>query len=205
MRPPGRRGFYTSWIQTTATAGLLMSLLVILVTRGATGEATFAAWGWRIPFLGSVVLLAISLWIRLQLAESPAFAKMKAEGGGSRAPLTEAFGTWRNARIALTALFGVQMGQAVTFYTASFYSLFFLQSILMVDGYTTNLLVAYALALTSGFFVVFGLAVGSDRPQAGHDDGMPARRLHLLPDLPSDDGARPIRRWRARRRRCPSR
>ena len=154
--PPGRRGFYTSWIQTTATGGLLMSLLVILATRGVTGEATFAAWGWRIPFLVSVFLLGISLWIRLRLNESPAFVKMKAEGGISRAPLTEAFGTWRNARVALIALFGMQMGQAVTFYTASFYALFFLQSILMVDGYTTNLLVAYALVLTCGFFVVFG-------------------------------------------------
>ena len=154
--PPGRRGFYTSWIQTTATAGLLMSLLVILATRGATGEATFAAWGWRIPFLVSVLLLAVSLWIRLQLNESPAFAKMKAEGATSRAPLTEAFGNWKNARVALIALFGMQMGQAVTFYTASFYALFFLQSILMVDGYTTNLLIVYALVITCGFFVAFG-------------------------------------------------
>ena len=111
--PPGRRGFYTSWIQTTATGGLFLSLIVILVTRTFSGEAAFADWAWRIPFLVSVALLLISLWIRLQLNESPAFAKMKAEGTGSKAPLTEAFGNWRNGRIALLALFGLCMGQGV--------------------------------------------------------------------------------------------
>ena len=154
--PANRRGYYTAWIQTTAAVGLLMALLVILATRGSIGEGAFAAWGWRVPFLLSVVLLGISLWVRLQLAESPAFVKMKAEGATSRAPLKEAFGTWRNARVALIALFGVQMGQAVTFYTASFYALFFLQSILMVDGYTSNVLIVWALVLSGGFFVVFG-------------------------------------------------
>ena len=192
--PPGRRGFYTSWIQTDGGGG--PSDVAAGHPRHALARPArrrSAAWGWRIPFLVSVVLLAISLWIRLQLAESPAFAKMKAEGGTSRAPLTEAFGNWRNARIALTALFGVQMGQAVTFYTASFYALFFLQSILMVDGYTANLLVAYALVLSCGFFVVFGWL--SDR--VGRKPVMMAGCLLAVltfsPDLPADDAARQSR------------
>lgn len=154
--PQGRRGFYTSWIQTTATLGLFLSLLVILLTRTVTGEPAFAEWGWRVPFLVSVVLLAVSLWIRLQLSESPTFARMKAEGTGSKAPLREAFGTWRNGRVALLALFGLTMGQGVVWYTGQFYALFFLQSILKVDSYTANLLIAWALLLGAGFFVVFG-------------------------------------------------
>jgi MFS family permease len=154
--PRGRRGFYTSWIQTTATMGLFLSLLVILITRSATGEAAFADWSWRIPFLLSVLLLAVSLWIRLQLSESPAFVKMKAEGTGSKAPLSEAFGNWRNGRVALIALLGLTMGQGVVWYTGQFYALFFLQSILKVDGYTANLLIAYSLVLGAGFFVFFG-------------------------------------------------
>ena len=154
--PPGRRGFYTSWIQTTATLGLFLSLLVILGTRSIIGEPAFADWGWRIPFLVSALLLAISLWIRLQLNESPAFQRMKAEGTGSKAPLAEAFGQWRNARIAIIALFGLTMGQAVVWYTGQFYALFFLQSILKVDGFTANLLIAWALALGTGGFVLFG-------------------------------------------------
>src|SRR5690606_6789376 len=105
--PQGRRGFYTSWIQTTATMGLFLSLIVILFTRTLLGEAAFADWGWRIPFLISIVLLGISVWIRLQLQESPAFQKMKEEGTGSKAPLTEAFGQWKNAKIALIALLGL--------------------------------------------------------------------------------------------------
>jgi MFS family permease len=154
--PHGRRGFYTSWIQTTATLGLFLSLLVILVTRSMTGEAAFADWSWRIPFLMSVLLLAISLWIRLQLNESPAFTKMKDEGTRSKAPLTEAFGNWQNGKVALIALLGLTMGQGVVWYTGQFYALFFLQSILKVDGYTANLLIAWSLILGSGFFVVFG-------------------------------------------------
>ncbi|HYP58592.1 MAG TPA: MFS transporter, partial [Beijerinckia sp.] len=138
--PQNRRGFYTSWIQTTATLGLFLSLLVILATRTIYGEAAFATSGWRIPFLVSVVLLGISLWIRLQLSESPAFLKMKEDGTQSKAPLTEAFGQWSNAKIALLALLGLTMGQGVVWYTGQFYSLFFLQSILKVDGYTANLL-----------------------------------------------------------------
>lgn len=154
--PPGRRGFYTSWIQTTATLGLLLSLLVILVIRVNMGEADFAAWGWRIPFLLSIFLLAISVWIRLQMQESPAFKKMKEEGTGSKAPLTEAFGQWKNARIALIALFGLTMGQAVVWYTGQFYALFFIQSILKVDLYSANVLIAWALIVGTGGFIFFG-------------------------------------------------
>jgi MFS family permease len=154
--PAHRRGFYTSWIQTTATLGLFLSLLVILFTRAAIGEAAFSDWGWRIPFLVSALLLAVSLWIRLQLNESPAFQRMKAEGTGSKAPLTEAFGQWKNAKVALLALFGLTMGQAVVWYTGQFYALFFIQAILKVDGFTGNLLIAWALLLGTGGFVLFG-------------------------------------------------
>jgi MFS family permease len=154
--PHGKRGFYTSFIQTTATLGLFLSLLVILFTRSAVGEADFAAWGWRIPFLVSVVLLAISVWIRLRLNESPVFQKMKEEGKGSRAPLTEAFANWSNGKLVLLALLGGVMGQGVVWYTGQFYALFFLQSILKVDGYTANLLIAWSLLFGTGFFIVFG-------------------------------------------------
>jgi sugar transport protein len=154
--PQGKRGYYTSFIQTTATLGLFLSLLVILFTRTAIGEADFAAWGWRIPFLVSVVLLAISVWIRLRLNESPVFQKMKDEGKSSKAPLTEAFANWSNAKIVILALIGGTMGQGVVWYTGQFYALFFLQSILKVDGYTANLLIAWSLLLGTGFFIVFG-------------------------------------------------
>ncbi|WP_235907535.1 MFS transporter [Siccirubricoccus phaeus] len=154
--PHGRRGFYTSFIQITATAGLFLSLLVILFTQLAVGDAAFRAWGWRIPFLVSILLLGISVWIRLQMEESPAFQRMKAEGTHSKAPLTEAFGQWKNAKIALLALLGLVMGQAVVWYTGQFYALFFMGSVLKVDAYTTNLLIAWALLLGSGGFVLFG-------------------------------------------------
>ena len=154
--PPGRRGFYTSWIQTTATLGLLLSLIVILGIRVNMGEQEFQAWGWRIPFLASIVLLAISVWIRLQMQESPAFKKMKEEGTGSKAPLSEAFGQWKNAKIALLALFGLTMGQAVVWYTGQFYALFFIQSILKVDLYSANVLIAWSLILGTAGFIVFG-------------------------------------------------
>ncbi len=154
--PHGRRGFYTSWLQTTATLGLLLSLVVILFFRSLLGEEDFALYGWRFPFLGSFVLLAISLWIRIQLSESPAFQRMKARGGVSKAPLTEAFGSWTNFKIALLALFGLIAGQAVVWYAGQFYALFFLQSILGVDGYTSSLLVAWALLFGALFFVFFG-------------------------------------------------
>ena len=154
--PQGRRGFYTSWIQTTATLGLFLSLLVILVVRSSVSEDAFADWAWRIPFLISAVLLGISVWIRLQLAESPAFKRMKEEGTQSKAPLAEAFGQWRYAKIALIALFGLTAGQAVVWYTGQFYALFFLQSILKVDGYSANLLIAWSLLIGTGGFVFFG-------------------------------------------------
>jgi MFS family permease len=154
--PMGKRGYYTSFIQTTATLGLFLSLLVILFTRTALGEPAFAAWGWRIPFLVSVVLLGISVWIRLRLNESPVFQKMKDEGKSSKAPLTEAFANWSNAKIVIIALIGGVMGQGVVWYTGQFYALFFMQSILKVDGYTANLLIAWSLLLGTGFFVVFG-------------------------------------------------
>ncbi|MBR1220976.1 MHS family MFS transporter [Bradyrhizobium sp. U87765 SZCCT0131] len=154
--PHGKRGFYTSFIQTTATLGLFLSLLVILFTRTFTGETDFAAWGWRIPFLVSVLLLGVSVWIRMRLNESPVFQRMKEEGKTSKAPLTEAFGTWSNAKIVILALIGLTMGQAVIWYTGQFYALFFLQSILKVDGYTANLLIAWSLLLGTGFFLFFG-------------------------------------------------
>lgn len=154
--PMGKRGYYTSFIQTTATLGLFLSLLVILFTRSALGEAEFAKWGWRIPFLVSVLLLGISVWIRLRLNESPVFQKMKDEGKGSKAPLTEAFANWSNAKIVILALIGGVMGQGVVWYTGQFYALFFMQSILKVDGYTANLLIAWSLLFGTGFFVVFG-------------------------------------------------
>src|SRR5262249_9606220 len=143
-------------IQTTATLGLFLSLIVILFTRTILGEAEFAAWGWRIPFLLSVVLLGVSVIIRLKLNESPVFQKMKEEGKGSKAPLTEAFANWANAKLVILALVGGVMGQGVVWYTGQFYALFFLQSILKVDGYTANLLIAWSLLLGTGFFIVFG-------------------------------------------------
>jgi MFS family permease len=154
--PNNRRGFYTSWIQTTATLGLLLSLMVILSIRMYLGEAEFAAWGWRVPFLGSIFLLAISVWIRLQMKESPAFQKMKEEGTQSKAPLSEAFGQWKNGKIVLIALFGLVVGQAVVWYTGQFYALFFLQAILKVDLLTANVLIAWSLIIGTGGFLVFG-------------------------------------------------
>ncbi|MGV2050577.1 MFS transporter [Agrobacterium sp. 22-209-1] len=154
--PNGRRGYYTSWIQTTATLGLFLSLVVILGVQFALGKEAFAAWGWRIPFLVSVLLLGVSVWIRLKMNESPAFKKMKEEGKTSKAPLSEAFGQWKNAKIAIIALIGAVIGQAVVWYTGQFYALFFLQSILKVDGQSANIMVAIALVLGTSFFVIFG-------------------------------------------------
>ena len=154
--PANRRGFFTSWIQTTATLGLLLSLMVILSVRTIVGEKDFADWGWRIPFLLSIFLLAISVWIRLQMEESPAFKKMKEEGTSSKAPISEAFGNWRNGKFALIALFGLVAGQAVVWYTGQFYALFFLQTILRVDMFTANVLIAWSLILGTGGFIVFG-------------------------------------------------
>ncbi len=154
--PHGSRGAYTSWIQTTATLGLFLSLLVILACRMALGTEAFEAWGWRIPFLVSLLLLGISVWIRLALDESPVFKAMKAEGTRSKAPLTESFGRWANLRIVLLALFGLTAGQAVVWYTGQFYTLFFLTQTLKVDPATANILVAVSLLLATPFFVVFG-------------------------------------------------
>ncbi len=154
--PHGRRGYFTSWIQTTATLGLFLSLVVILLVQFAVGKEAFAAWGWRVPFLLSCVLLGVSVWIRLKMNESPAFKKMKEEGKGSKAPLTEAFGQWRNAKIALLALFGAVVGQAVVWYSGQFYALFFLQNILKVDGQAANIMVAASLLIGTSFFVFFG-------------------------------------------------
>ncbi|MBS7704083.1 MFS transporter [Chelatococcus asaccharovorans] len=154
--PQNRRGFYTSWIQTTATVGLFLSLIVILVLRLSMSTEAFNDWGWRVPFLVSILLLGVSIWIRLQLQESPAFVKMKEEGTGSKAPLTEAFGKWKNAKIALIALFGGTAGQAVVWYTGQFYALFFLTQTLKIDGTTANILIALALLIGTPFFIVFG-------------------------------------------------
>jgi MFS family permease len=154
--PVGRRGFYTSWIQTTATLGLLLSLMIILTIRLWLGEKDFADYGWRIPFLLSVFLLAISVWIRLQMNESPAFRRMKEEGKGSKAPLSEAFGQWKNLKVVIFALLGLVAGQAVVWYTGQFYALFFLQAILKVDLFTANILIAWSLILGTGGFIVFG-------------------------------------------------
>ncbi len=154
--PPGKRGLYTSWIQTTATFGLFLSLIVIIAVRTHLGEPAFKAWGWRVPFLVSVVLLGVSLWIRLRLNESPVFQKMVDEGTTSKAPLTESFGKWPNLKLVLLALAGLTAGQAVVWYTGQFYALFFLEKTLKVDGVLTNELVAAALLLGTPFFVVFG-------------------------------------------------
>ncbi|MDC8756978.1 MFS transporter [Janthinobacterium fluminis] len=154
--PEGKRGAFTAWIQTTATLGFFLSLMVILGTRLAVGEEQFSAWGWRVPFLVSVLLLAISVWIRLSMNESPAFAKMKAEGKTSKAPLTEAFGKWKNLKIVILALVGLTAGQAVVWYTGQFYALFFMIQTLKVDLATANVLIAIALLLGTPFFIFFG-------------------------------------------------
>ncbi|WP_340315711.1 MFS transporter [Rhizorhabdus argentea] len=154
--PNEKRGLYTSWIQTTATLGLFAALLVVIGIRLAIGEDAFAAWGWRLPFLVSAILLGVSLWIRLQLAESPVFQKMKDEGTTSKAPLTEAFGRWSNLRWVIVALAGAVAGQAVVWYAGQFYALFFLEKTLKVDGATTNILMAIALAIATPAFVFFG-------------------------------------------------
>lgn len=154
--PHGRRGAYTAWIQTTATMGLFLSLLVILGTRTTLGEEEFASWGWRIPFIVSIALLGISVWIRMSMNESPAFKKMKEEGKTSKAPLSESFGQWSNLKIVILALFGLVAGQGVVWYTGQFYALFFLTQTLKVDGATANILVAISLLIATPFFVVFG-------------------------------------------------
>ena len=178
--PANQRGYFTAFIQTTATLGLLLSLIVILSVQGyvngnypdvalmkdgvavlmADGKPTmvkaFNAWGWRVPFIGSIFLLMISLYIRLQMNESPAFKKMKEEGRTSKAPLSEAFGNWKNGKIALIALFGLVAGQAVVWYTGQFYALFFMQNVIKIDSFTANVMVAWSLILGTGGFLFFG-------------------------------------------------
>jgi MFS family permease len=154
--PPGRRGLYTSWIQTTATLGLFMALLIILGIRTAMGEEAFVDWGWRIPFLLSAILLAVSIWIRLQLAESPMFQKMKDEGTRSKAPLTEAFGNWKNGKIAVLALLGATAGEAVVWYGGQFYALFFLTQTIKVNAVTAQIMIAIALLIATPGFIFFG-------------------------------------------------
>ena len=152
----GKRGWFTSWIQTTATLGLFLSLMIIVFTRESLGPVAFADWGWRIPFLVSIILLAISVWIRLSMNESPAFKRMKEEGKTSKSPLKESFGEWSNAKIVILALVGLTMGQAVVWYTGQFYALFFLTGILKVDLTQANYLVAVALLIGTPFFLFFG-------------------------------------------------
>lgn len=154
--PANRRGFYTAWIQTTATLGLFLSLLVILGVRTFIGEEAFGSWGWRVPFVASILLLAVSVWIRMQLNESPVFLRIKAEGKTSKAPLTEAFGQWKNLKIVILALVGLTAGQAVVWYTGQFYALFFLTQTLKVDGSSANILIAIALLIGTPFFLFFG-------------------------------------------------
>jgi MFS family permease len=158
--PQGRRGYYTSWIQTTATIGLFLSLIIVFVVRNSVSPATFAdpslAGAWRIPYLLSIVLLGISIWIRLQLAESPIFQKMKAEGTDSKAPLSEAFGNWRNGKIALIALFGLTAGEAVIWYGGQFYARIFLVSTLKVPANTADSALIIALIIATAGFVLFG-------------------------------------------------
>jgi len=154
--PQNQRGYYTSWIQTTATLGLFLALLLILGIRTWMGEDSFGTWGWRIPFLLSGILLIVSIWIRLSLNESPIFQKMKDEGKTSKRPLTEAFGEWANAKIAILALFGATAGEAVVWYGGQFYALFFLTQTLKVPGATAQILIVVALALGTPGFILFG-------------------------------------------------
>ena len=154
--PHGKRGAYTAWIQTTATVGLMLALLVILGTRTAMGEDAFKEWGWRIPYLVSIILLGVSVWIRLSLNESPAFTKMKAEGKHSKAPISESFGQWKNLKVVILSLVGLTAGQAVVWYTGQFYALFFLQSMVKIDGPTANILIAVSLIIGTPFFILFG-------------------------------------------------
>ncbi|WP_273819568.1 MULTISPECIES: MFS transporter [Pseudomonas] len=153
--PTGKRGFHTGWIQSTATLGLLLSLLVVLASRYISGDQ-FETWGWRLPFLLSIVLLAISTWIRMSMHESPAFVKMKAQGKASHSPIRESFGSWQNLKIVLTALFSINAGQAVTFYTAQFYVLFFMTQMLKMDPGQANTLLIISVVIGAPFFVLFG-------------------------------------------------
>ncbi len=155
-RPEEKRGGHTAWIQTTATVGLFLALVVIWVCRTTMNTDDFKRWGWRIPFILSIILLVISIYIRLKLNESPMFQKMKAEGKGSKAPLSESFGQWSNLKIVILALVGATAGQGVVWYTGQFYALFFLQTTLKVPFETVYILIAASLVLGTPFFIVFG-------------------------------------------------
>jgi MFS family permease len=154
--PDAKRGLHTSWIQTTATLGFFLSLVIIGGCRVGMAEAAFKQWGWRIPFLISLILLAVSVYIRLKLEESPVFLEMKSQGKGSKAPLSDAFGNWSNLKIVLLALFGAAAGQGVVWYTGQFYALFFLTGTLKIKWDTAYLIVAVALVMGTGLFVFFG-------------------------------------------------
>ena len=154
--PNNKRGLYTSWIQITATAGLAMALLIVIVVRSSIGEEAFKDWGWRIPYLLSGAFLTVGLWLRLKLHESPVFQKMKDEGTSSKAPLTDAFGQWKNLKIVLIAFFGAIAGQAVVWYTGQLYAMYFLEKMLKVDGLTSNTLIIIALLMATPFFLIFG-------------------------------------------------
>ncbi len=203
--PHERRGLHTSFIQTTATLGLFLSLLVILACRAWLGTEAFEAWGWRIPFLVSAALLAISVWIRLQLNESPLFLQMKAEGKRSKAPLTESFPS-KNGRIVALALFGATAGQAVVWYCGQFYALFFLTQILKVDATPANLLIAGALAIGTPFFVLFGWLSDKIGRKPVIMAGCLVAALTYFPIFTGSPGTA-TGRWprRARRARCRSR
>ncbi|MBF8778658.1 MFS transporter [Pseudomonas fulva] len=153
--PPGKRGFHTGFIQSTATLGLLLSLVVVLGSRYVSGDE-FETWGWRLPFLLSIILLAISTWIRMSMEESPAFVRMKAEGKVSKSPIRESFTSWPNLKVVLTALFSINAGQAVTFYTAQFYVLFFMTQMLKMDPAQANTLLIISVIIGAPFFVFFG-------------------------------------------------
>lgn len=153
---PQRRGFFTSWIQITATVGMALSLAVIFATRTVVGEEHFNQWGWRIPFLLSILLLGLTIWIQMRLSESPVYLEMKASGKASKRPLADAFGNWTNLRLILIALFGSMVGQAVIWYAAQFYVFFFMERILKVDAALTNVLVATALVISTPLYVFFG-------------------------------------------------
>ncbi len=211
--PERKRGFYTSFIQTTATLGLFAALLVVIGVRAAMGEEAFASWGWRLPFLASALLLLVSLWIRLQLNESPVFQKMKDDGTTSKAPLNEAFGNAKNLRLVLVALFGAVAGQAVVWYTGQFYALFFLEKILKVDGATANMLIAARAGDRHAVLRVLRLAERQDRAQADHPERLRAGGALYFPlfgalteaanpALAACAGARAGDRLSPTRRRC---
>jgi MFS family permease len=154
--PDGQRGFYTSFIQITATLGLFVSLAVILIVQNMMSPAAFRAWGWRVPFLISILLVAVSLYIRLRMKESPIFQHIKGTGATSTKPLREAFTEWENLKRVLVSLFGATAGQGVVWYTGQFYALFYLQTVLKVNNTSANYIVAAALLLGMPLFVVFG-------------------------------------------------